>query len=97
MAAFLKSDLDAQIEAGVTPNIYASPNVGTLKTVLHNMNTADFPLAGPVSGLPIGPAEGMLMPVTDATVTTVSTVVVGGGSNHVLVYYNGTAWKIIGS
>jgi hypothetical protein len=97
MAAFLKSDIDGQIEANVTPNIYASTNVTGLKATLHNMNTCDFPVAGLVSGLPVGPSEGMVMPVTDATVTTVSTVVVGGGSNHVLVYYNGTAWKIIGS
>lgn len=37
---------------------------------------------------------GAIEVVTDATVTTAGSIVVGGGANRVLVFSNGTAWKI---
>jgi hypothetical protein len=41
-----------------------------------------------------GGSAGSIAYVTDATVTTLGTTVVGGGSNKVQVMHNGTAWKI---
>lgn len=37
---------------------------------------------------------GMLMTVTDANATTIGTTVAGGGANTVLVWSNGTNWRI---
>lgn len=37
---------------------------------------------------------GMIATVSDATVTTLSTTVAGGGANTVLVWSNGTNWRI---
>jgi hypothetical protein len=37
---------------------------------------------------------GMIATVTDATVTTIGTTVAGGGANTVLVWSNGTNWRI---
>ena len=49
-----------------------------------------------VSTLPSSPTDGMRGFVTDATTTTFAATVTGGGSNHVPVYYDGSAsaWKI---
>jgi hypothetical protein len=49
-----------------------------------------------VSGLPTcqSDTEGTRMSVNDATATTFYSTVVGGGSNHVPVYCNGTVWVI---
>jgi hypothetical protein len=46
-----------------------------------------------VSSLPAG-IQGMRAQVSDATVTTFATKVVGGGSNYVPVLFNGGAWII---
>lgn len=40
---------------------------------------------------------GMLAFVTDATNTGGGSAVVGGGTNKILVWYNGTDWKTIAS
>jgi len=49
-----------------------------------------------VANLPSSPVDGMHAVVTDATATTFASIVAGGGSNHVPVYYDGgnSAWKI---
>lgn len=47
-----------------------------------------------VSGLPGSPALGMISIVTDANATTQNSVVAGSGSNTVLVFYDGTNWRI---
>jgi hypothetical protein len=46
------------------------------------------------AGLPAVPSEGMTAPITDSTVNTWGSVIAGGGTNHVLGYYNGTAWTV---
>ena len=47
--------------------------------------------------LPTSPSVGMQSVVTDSTVNTWgSSVTVGGGSNTVLVWYNGTNWSVYG-
>jgi hypothetical protein len=40
--------------------------------------------------------EGMLVAVTDSTTTTWGATITGGGSSHVLAYYNGTNWTVAG-
>lgn len=41
------------------------------------------------------PAEGTLQAFTDSTTSTPGATITGGGSNHVLGYYNGTNWKVV--
>lgn len=43
---------------------------------------------------PATPIEGMLVSFTDSTVNTWGTTITGGGTNHVLGYYNGTNWTV---
>lgn len=47
-----------------------------------------------VGDLPGTPLSGMLAVVTDATVTTKNSIVAGGGANSVVVFYDGTNWRI---
>ena len=46
--------------------------------------------------LPASPRLGYIAVVGDATETTVGAAANGGGAAKVLVWYNGTAWRIIG-
>lgn len=46
--------------------------------------------------LPASPKLGYIALVGNATETTVGALANGGGSAKVLVWYNGTAWRIIG-
>jgi hypothetical protein len=54
--------------------------------------------AGPVTfaNLPAAPVEGMMCGVTDSNTVVWGANVAGGGANHVLAYYNGTAWTVAG-
>ena len=47
-----------------------------------------------VATLPAGPVKGWTAMVTDANATTFASIVAGGGSNNVPVYYDGTNWRI---
>jgi hypothetical protein len=47
-----------------------------------------------VATLPGSPVKGWVAMVTDANATTFASIVAGGGSNNVPVYYDGTNWKI---
>lgn len=47
-----------------------------------------------VSGLPIAGVRGRRYFVTDATVTTFNSTLVGGGLNNVPVFDDGTNWRI---
>lgn len=40
------------------------------------------------------PSEGMLHVFTDSNTATIGATIAGGGSNHVLGYYNGTNWVV---
>jgi hypothetical protein len=40
------------------------------------------------------PSEGMLVAFTDSSTATWGATITGGGSNHVLGYYNGTNWTV---
>jgi hypothetical protein len=46
---------------------------------------------------PATPVAGMVAYITDSTVATWGTTVVGGGSSKVLAWYNGTNWTVIGA
>lgn len=46
------------------------------------------------ASVPGTPAEGMIVPVTDSTTATWGATITGGGTNHVLAYYNGTNWTV---
>lgn len=46
--------------------------------------------------LPASPTLGMIRVVNNATETTVGAAADGGGTAKVLVWYNGTAWRIMG-
>jgi hypothetical protein len=48
------------------------------------------------ASLPAGSPVGTLANVSDSTIATIGGTVAGGGTNHVLARYNGTAWKVIG-
>ena len=48
----------------------------------------------PVVDLPGSPVKGWTAMVTDANATTFASIVAGGGSNNVPVYYDGTNWRI---
>lgn len=42
------------------------------------------------------PVEGMMLGITDSTTDTWGSTITGGGSLHVLAYYNGTNWTVFG-
>jgi hypothetical protein len=53
------------------------------------------PVGSTVANLPTAAGNtGMMATATDATVTTIGTTVAGGGANTVLVWSNGTNWRI---
>ena len=53
------------------------------------------PVGVTVTNLPAAAGNtGMMATVTDATVTTIGATVAGGGANTVLVWSNGTNWRI---
>jgi hypothetical protein len=53
------------------------------------------PVGSTVANLPAAAGNtGMLATVTDANATTIGTTVAGGGANTVLVWSNGTNWRI---
>jgi hypothetical protein len=44
--------------------------------------------------LPTNAVEGWQSPVTDSNTATWGATIAGGGANHVLAYFNGTAWTV---
>ena len=48
------------------------------------------------AALPASPAVGMVCAVSDSNTATWGATVAAGGSNHILAYYNGTNWTVIG-
>ena len=51
---------------------------------------------GTFSSLPASPIEGMLAGVSDSTTNAWGATITGGGSFHVLAYYGGTNWTVVG-
>lgn len=67
-----------------------------VRNLAGNMQTLTNTLSSPAvtfATLPAAPDVGTRAFVTDATVATFASAVVGGGSNKVPVFYDG-AWKI---
>lgn len=42
------------------------------------------------------PTEGTIQPFTDSSTASIGGVITGGGANHVIGYFNGTNWVVIG-
>ncbi len=85
-------DLSFNVATGRVLNVeqLKTPSGGTLAT------------QGPLSvteqafaSLPASPPVGTLANISDSTVATVGSTVAGGGTNHVLARWNGTAWKVV--
>lgn len=78
-----------------TGDIFAFQAVGggdtaTIKAKTHQAT------AGAFSTCNASPVEGMLCAITDSSTATWGATITGGGANHVIGYYNGTNWKVIG-
>ena len=48
----------------------------------------------PFSQRPMPAVEGSLVPFTDSTTNVWGAVITGGGTNHVLGFFNGVAWTV---
>ncbi len=48
------------------------------------------------ASLPAAPVEGMLVGVTNSNTAIWGATIAGGGTDHVLAYYNGTNWTVAG-
>jgi hypothetical protein len=59
-------------------------------------SVAEVVVSSTVAGLPATPAVGMLTRVTDASAPAVGSTVAGGGAAAALVWWNGSAWTVIG-
>lgn len=78
------------IGAGVSVGNATDPGLGVISAaagVGHNAVT--------FANRPAG-VEGTIMAVTDSTTNVIGNTVTGGGANHVLAYYNGTNWVVLG-
>ena len=73
-----------------SPSITVGTNASSTTTMNGVFTTDEYT----VSTLPSSPARGSRAHVTDATATTFYSTVIGGGSNVVPVFYNGTNWVI---
>lgn len=84
------------------PDVIVTP-AGTLsmaaQRVLNELRTAVLQqrLPTPFANLPLPATEGMVFAITDSTVNTWGSTIAGGGANHVLGYFNGTHWTVIGT
>jgi hypothetical protein len=78
----------------------AGVNIGQLGDGGSNSNGLLYlkgvrPVGSTVANLPAAAGNtGMMATVTDANATTIGTTVAGGGANTVLVWSNGTNWRI---
>ncbi len=86
---------DEVIKAGEETLVLYQVLPGTLGTVWITIfrQTPKLPVY-PVASLPTGLQAGARAYVTDATATTFSSVVAGGGANRVPVTFDGTSWRI---
>lgn len=79
--------------AGPEPRIHKMASFNSLKA---KKGQLDIEVGVTFANLPTPPALGMIRMVTDATQTIVGKTANGGGSAKVLVWYNGTAWRVLG-
>lgn len=83
---------------GATPKSYVDASISTAAALVLPLagGTMTGPIIGPVytvTTLPVAVAGARAF-VTDATVTTFASAVVGSGTNKVPVYSDGTVWRI---
>jgi hypothetical protein len=79
-----------------TPSGYAN-QAGAIATLDVDANYTAASLRGTAvafADVPGTPIEGMMIAVTDSSTNTWGATITGGGSNHVLAYYNGTNWTV---
>ena len=98
-------EIDSQNDAGVS---YGRPvRISLFNGGIHTYGAIVSAVAGvggnwmvlyerTVAALPTGESVGTLANVSDSTVTTDGAVVSGGGTNHVLVRFDGTSWRCVG-
>lgn len=70
-------------------------NNGTAGTLRDLMARSVRGAAVSFGSAPATPVEGMLVAFTDSSTATPGATITAGGANHVLGYYNGTAWKVV--
>lgn len=94
--AKLEADAGAAVVIGASATISASAGDITLTATgkIEFINAPVLPVST-VAGLPGAPVQGMIAVVTDASATTHNSIVAGGGANVVVVYYDGTNWRIL--
>lgn len=68
----------------------ADPGTGNLAARALRSNAVTFTNAIP------SPVEGTMQAFTDSSTATWGATITGGGANHVLGYYNGTNWTVMG-
>lgn len=80
---------------GLTDAVVVGTGIGaaaTLGALVRQGGAISPPYA--FAALPSPAIEGMVAVCGDSTVNTWGTVIVGGGANRVLAYYNGSAWTV---
>jgi hypothetical protein len=70
--------------------------MATFNSLKARKGQLDINQAVAFANLPASPTLGMIRVVNNATETVVGKAANGGGTAKVLVWYNGTAWRIIG-
>lgn len=78
--------------------------VDALQNIVKAINAAVVEISGTLpdvdvstyANLPSSPVEGMLRGVSNSNTNTWGATIAGGGSNHVLAYFNGTNWTVVG-
>ena len=81
------------VDSATANQLYLSNGAGSGVWTSVGTIVASTKIVTVVASLPISPAIGDRAFVTDANATAFGSVVMGGGTNKVPVYYDG-AWKI---
>ena len=93
--AKLEADAGAAAVIGASATISASAGDVTIAATgkIELINAPVFPVST-VAGLPAPPLAGMIAIVNNSNATTQNSIVAGGGANSVVVFYDGTNWRI---
>lgn len=105
--SYIYSSLDGLLtffNNGTTSGIGFNFNTDGTVTIRNRGQTNDAQLAAAsvrgnavtFANIPVAPVEGMLVAITDSTTVVWGATITGGGGNHVLAYYNGTNWTVVG-
>ncbi len=82
----------ADFYSGFTKTLTLQPHVATVSGVLGIVAGTYATTIGAV----VAPTEGQMAAITDGSTNTWGATVAGGGSNHVLAYFDGTNWTVAG-